>query len=268
MRFRPIFRSLLVLAFVLGWASPALANSLASWVWIWPGVVSIDPIFGLLPTVLAAFIERPFVSRAGVVEQPLFRSLRANLFSLFIGIPLAEFVLLIHSFVGLVLLALAGLVLSTLVELGYLAAVVRKQGGRLRWWWIAAGNVLSSAVLAVVSLTVLFLTENDPYLGRALIPYRDLFMLMHLATSFGMVTAALCGPVGSLLRAAFSANQYETAPEQVAGMGTADPVTPSAGFRQRVVCAQSASSSSEGGGLSNRETAADARLGATRSDRM
>lgn len=247
MRFRPILRPLLVLAFVLGWASPALANSLASWVWIWPGVVSIDPIFGLLPTVLAAFIERPFVSRAGVVEQPLFRSLRANLLSLFIGIPLAEFVLLIHSFGGLVLLALAGLVLSTLVELGYLAAAVRKQGGRLRWWWIAAGNVLSSAVLAVVSLTVLFLNENYPYLGRALIPYMDLFVLMHLATSFGMVTAALCGPVVSLIRSAAAAGQSQTAPEQAATQGITEPMGISAAYRQQVVGLHRGPCSSEEG---------------------
>ena len=76
MRFASSLRSLLVLILALVPATPALANSLASWVWIWPGMVSSDPLFGLLPTVLASFVERPFISRAGVDSRPLLRSIR------------------------------------------------------------------------------------------------------------------------------------------------------------------------------------------------
>lgn len=214
MRTRHVVRSILVLMFILVPAVPALGNSLASWVWVWPGVVSIDPLFGLLPTVLVAFVERPFVSRAGVQKQPLLRSVRANLLSLLVGIPVATCVWFVGSEEGLVLLAVVAVAITIAVEIGYFRSVLRKEAGHLRWTWIAFGNVVSNLLLVGLAIIVRTLQKNYPGLGLALAPYRGTFLLMHLGISFTMVTAALCEPTMRTLRLSFGSVRPETVPNQ------------------------------------------------------
>ncbi len=218
MRVRLLFRSLLVLGLILVPAASARANSLASWVWIWPGVVSIDPLFGLLPTVLVSFVERPFISRAGVLKQPLLRSMRANLLSLLAGIPVALCVWSITSEEGLVLLAAVGVAITIVVEIAYFRFVLHRESKPLRWWWIVAGNIVSNLLLAGLALFVRIVGEKDLQLDYLLLRYQDLFMLMHLGISLTMVTAALAEPTIRVVRLVVAASMepYEQSDAPVA----------------------------------------------------
>jgi hypothetical protein len=184
----------MVLAGILVPATTVFANSLANWVLVWPGVVSIDPIFGLLPTVLVSFIERPFVSRSGVETFPLIRSIRANLLSFLVGIPVAAFVYSVDSWQGAIVLAVVAVAISIAVEIAYLQAVLKKESRQLRWRWIILGNIVSNSVLIGIALTIMTIQENYPTLGKTVEPYQSVLICIHLAISFAAVVAALVGP--------------------------------------------------------------------------
>lgn len=194
MQRRSIFQFLMVLATILIPATPVFANSLANWVLVWPGIVSIDPIFGLLPTVLVSFIERPFVSRAGVEVLPLIRSIRANLLSFLAGIPVAAFVYSVNSWQGTVVLTLVSVATSIAVEIAYLEFVLKNESQHLRWRWIILGNIVSSSVLIGIALTILTLQQNYPALCIKIAPYQGVLTCAHLAISFSAVVAAIVGP--------------------------------------------------------------------------
>src|SRR5262249_41298362 len=76
---------LLAALFVLALTSTALANSIAPTAYFSPGVLPLMLGMALPASVLAAVLERPFVSRAGVQEYAFWYSLQANLVSLVIG---------------------------------------------------------------------------------------------------------------------------------------------------------------------------------------
>lgn len=194
MQRRSFFQVLMVLAGILIPASPVFANSLANWVLVWPGVVSIDPIFGLLPTVLVSFIERPFVSRSGVETLPLIRSIRANLLSFLAGIPVAGFVYSVDSWQGTVVLTIVAVAVSIAVEIAYLEFVLKDESQHLRWRWIILGNIVSNSVLIGIALTIMKFQQNYPAMGKAVERYQGIFFCAHLAISFSAVVAALVGP--------------------------------------------------------------------------
>ena len=207
-------RSLLVLTFVLVPATPALANSLASWVWIWPGVVSINPLFGLLPTLLASFVERPFVTRARVTKRPLIRSIRANVLSLLAGIPVSTFVWSVRSESGLFVLAGVAVAVTIAVEGFYFRSVLRKEDRRLSWRWIIFGNISSNALLIAIALTVRTLQETHPQLGLALLPYYGGLQIAALALSVSMVAVAVAEPTLHGLRRLFTTDRQQTIPNE------------------------------------------------------
>ena len=70
---------------VLTFAIPAFANTIAPTAYFWPGVLPLTLGLALPATVLAAVLERPFVSRAGVTEHTLWYSLQANCVSPVLG---------------------------------------------------------------------------------------------------------------------------------------------------------------------------------------
>ena len=55
------------------------ANAIAPSAYFWPGVLPLMLGMAFPATVLAAVIERPFVTRAGVTKHALWYSLQANL---------------------------------------------------------------------------------------------------------------------------------------------------------------------------------------------
>jgi hypothetical protein len=194
MQRRSILRFLMILAAILIPATPVFANSLANWVLVWPGVVSIAPIFGLLPTVLVSFIERPFVSRSGVQTLPLIRSLRANLLSFLAGFPVAACVYSINSLQGTIALTTVAVAVSIAVEIAYLEFVLKDERQELRWRWIILGNIASNSVLIGIALTIMMLQQKYAALGKTVEPYQGVLMGAHLTISFTAVTAALAGP--------------------------------------------------------------------------
>ncbi len=211
---RRLLRALLVTLMVLVPATPAFANSLASWVWIWPGVLPMDPLFGLVPTVLVAFVERPFVSRAGVHHRPLFRSIRANLLSLLAGIPLAFTVWSLHSQASFFLFTGVAVAVTIGVELWYFRSVAREEDRTLRWGWIVLGNLASNALLIVLAILIKTLQANYPELGRALMPYQRIEISILLTFSLSMVIAALAGPVVRVVRLSYAVEELEPYPHE------------------------------------------------------
>lgn len=216
MRLRLFVRSVVVLVLTFACTTPALANSLASWVWVWPGVVSIEPFFGLLPTVLVSFIERPFVSRAGVIKRPLLRSIRANLLSLLAGMVVAPAVWSIRSMQGLVLFAVVAVAITMVVEIAYLSFALRNESGQLLWRWIIVGNIVSNLVLVAIALTVRILGEQDSKLWIQLLPYQGPLWLIHAIISLTAVTVAVFEPAIHWLRAK-CARRSAVARDAVAG---------------------------------------------------
>src|SRR5213082_938665 len=79
------YSSLPAALFLFAFAQPAFANSIAPTAYFWPGVLPLAFGLALPASVLAAFLERPFVTRAGVREYALWYSLQANLVSLAVG---------------------------------------------------------------------------------------------------------------------------------------------------------------------------------------
>lgn len=200
---RFLVQSAAAVTLILFSAAPAFANSLASWIWIWPGAVSLDPFFGLLPTILVAFLERPFISRAGINSRPLMRSIRANLLSLLAGIPLAMFVWDVNSLAQAAAFTAAAVSITILVELAYFRSVARAESCPLHGSWIVLGNLFSNLLLIGIALTVKTVGTSYPQLGRTLEPYQHIFGFAHLAISFSLVGAALARPTINVFRALF-----------------------------------------------------------------
>lgn len=62
-----------------------LANTITADMGLVPGCALIGPAMGLPLSVLAAFLERPFYSAAGIKRGAIWYSLQANLISLLVG---------------------------------------------------------------------------------------------------------------------------------------------------------------------------------------
>jgi hypothetical protein len=167
-------------------------------------VAVFSPLWGLPLTLLAAVLERPFVSRAGIRTYALTRSIRANLLSWLAGLI---FVFLFALFTPgsmsnprsgygpVELLATIFFVLaipvSTLIEGGYYRAILKRQGGLLRWRWVIAANVFSNAVLVAMAFMPKFLW------GHGAIPswcfeVRLLTLWLVLSEALSWILAAIC----------------------------------------------------------------------------
>jgi hypothetical protein len=135
-----------------------------------PGALVMSPLLGIPATLLAAFLERPFVSRAGVRRHALAYSIRANLLSWLAGFvfvfagslffPLVDDFPLVFLFYPL-----AAIFLSICIEGAYLSFKV--QGERkIRWGWIINGNVLSSMAILLVGAITEIWGHANPLLAR------------------------------------------------------------------------------------------------------
>jgi hypothetical protein len=141
-----------------------------------PGGVVMSPLLGIPATLLAAFLERPFVSLAGVKRRALAYSIRANLLSWLVGIL---FMIVCIPFFRVVddpplaipLYALAAISLSICIEGAYLSFKVQDRDGRIRWRWIIAGNVLSAFALLLVGAITEIWGHANPLLARRVESY-------------------------------------------------------------------------------------------------
>lgn len=148
---------------------PAAANSMAPYAYFWPGVLPIAGGLAFPASVLAAVIERPFLTWAGIQRGALAYSLQANFLSLLIGMVTSTF--------GMVFLYALGplwwpvpIAVSVLSEGWYLRW---KTGRRLLWLPIVYGNLLSSLLLLLLPVTVMDIHPLWPSL------YWDYLVLYH-----------------------------------------------------------------------------------------
>jgi hypothetical protein len=169
-----ILRGALVLLFFSVLAEAAMANSGAAiHVFFIPGVAVFSPLLGLPVTMLAALLERPFVSWAGIRSYPLTHSIRANLLSWLAGFVFISFVALWNAgfmsdskggygpveWVVAVLFVLA-IPVSILIEGCYYRTILKRQGSVLRWSPVIAANIVSNTVLAAMAVAPAIL---DPF---------------------------------------------------------------------------------------------------------
>ncbi|GIW85175.1 MAG: hypothetical protein KatS3mg107_0835 [Gemmataceae bacterium] len=122
-------------------ASPAYANAIAPTAYFWPGVLPLMGGMALPASVLAAVLERPFVSHAGVREYAFWYSLQANLISLAIGYATLPVGVDAIFSIG-PLWSLIAVAMSIGSEGWYYQWRAVQAPERLRWRWIVAGNVL------------------------------------------------------------------------------------------------------------------------------
>ena len=151
-----------------------LANSLTADMGLIPGLAFVGPAMGLPLSVLAAFVERPFYSLAGVRRPTIWYSLQANLVSLGVGF-VATMIQIIVTDAMKRYYALfeewpfIAVCISILVERWYLQ--IRLRPDRVKWGWTALGNILSAALCVGILFLVVYLRAEFPGLRRALAPY-------------------------------------------------------------------------------------------------
>lgn len=158
--------------------SPILANVITADMGFLPGLALIGPAFGLPLSVLAAVLERPFYTRAGVERWAIWYSLQANLVSLLVGYVLLPVAMIALYTVGPLWMPVS-IFLSIVIERKYLKW--RAVGFDGRWKWVSWANVFSAfALVGVLMLSVPFDTFKNKL---ALFPYRDALTYVGIAVS-------------------------------------------------------------------------------------
>lgn len=152
--------------------SPLLANAIAADAGLIPGLAIFGPAMGLPVSVLAAFIERPFVTRAGFGKSAIWFSLQANFVSLLVGyaatLVVIPFVMSPNIWIGLVWPFLA-VGISIVTERQYLNAQLSPT--RVRWLPIAVANVFSAASCIAVLIVAANLRSMNRHWAIELKPY-------------------------------------------------------------------------------------------------
>lgn len=178
---------------LFAFASPAFANSIAPTAQFWPGVLPMMLGIALPASVVAAVLERPFVSRAGVREYAFWYSLHANFISLMIGyVTLPVGALAIYT-IG-PLWSLIAVVMSVLSEGWYYQQRAIRRPELLRWSWIVVGNVFSSCVLLILPLVALTIKAVKPILCWELEPYQNALTWASASASMVVFVASFYAP--------------------------------------------------------------------------
>jgi hypothetical protein len=166
---------------LLTFATPALANSIAPTAYFWPGVLPLTLGLALPASVLAAFLERPFVSQAGVREHAAWYSLQANLVSLVIGYLTLPFGVYALYTIGPLWSVMA--VCMSIVAEGWYYRRRATKGSEFRWGPVVWGNLFSSFVLLVLPYVALAMKEADAGLVWQLDPYQDALFWVSVSAS-------------------------------------------------------------------------------------
>jgi hypothetical protein len=158
----------LFLLAVLGLCDIAQANSISPYVYFWPGVISITVIYAFPASVLAAFLERPFLTAAGIKRRTLVLSLRANFYSTLVGVLLIPVGYQALYTIGVLWCVLAFGV-SCITEVYYLRRCAHQQ---FTWRWVVGGNAASSLVLMGVPPIVLWIKHHNQQLVQLIEQYQ------------------------------------------------------------------------------------------------
>ena len=176
--------------------SPILADTITADMGFLPGLAMFGPAFGLPLSVLAAVLERPFYTRAGIGKWAIWYSLQANLISLLIGyllLPIA--VMTLDSIIGLLWLPVSVFV-SIVVERKYLKWRACTAGFNGSWMWVSWANIFSA--LALVGVLILSRPFDTDQNKLALFPYRDGLTYFGIGASvITFATAFIVPAVGS-----------------------------------------------------------------------
>lgn len=186
----------------LGVCGAAHANSIAPFVWFWPGVLHAGFFYSFPATLLAAVIERDFVRLAGERKGNLVLSLRANLLSTLVGILLIPFArMAIYSGPATMLSwCLAAFAISCVVEVAYLKHVDRRiQASRL-----VLGNGVSAATLIVIPWIAEAVKEARFDWAWNLRPHENEMLWIAFLVSAAILAAAWIIPVGQAKEASSS----------------------------------------------------------------
>lgn len=143
--------SLAAFTLTLCFCNVAYANAVSPYVYFWPGYLSVAILFAFPASLLAAFIERPFLSSAGVTHNPLVYSLRANFVSTIVGlllIPISMFAMYTPG-VG-ILWPLFVFGVSCFVEIRVLHSQTKK---KLSTRILITGNAVSAFALMLLPAT-------------------------------------------------------------------------------------------------------------------
>lgn len=157
---------LMGIGIVLGFAQIAFANSISPYIWFWPGIVAITLIYAFPASLLAAFIERPFLTWAGFKQQALVLSLRANFLSTVVGILFIPFGMPLLYGIGPLWCVIA-FAISCVVEILYL----RRFNRNLLKRRIIIGNAISSVLLMALPPIAVTLRANYYYLASSMEPH-------------------------------------------------------------------------------------------------
>lgn len=157
---------------------PIVADVLTADMGFLPGLALIGPAFGLPLSVLAAVLERPFYTRAGVARWAIWYSLQANLVSLLAGYLLLPVAVAALSSVGPLWLPVS-VFLSIVIERKYLKW--RAPGFDGRWNLVSWANV--SSALALVGVLMLAAPFDTVQNKLALLPYHDVLTWIGIAVS-------------------------------------------------------------------------------------
>ena len=178
---------------LLAAATPALANVIAPSAGFMPGLLPLALWLALPASVLAAFLERGFVTRAGVRRDALWFALQANLLSLAVGYLLLP-VALVFLYSAPLLWCAAAVSISVLAEGEYYRLRALREPQQLRWKWVILGNLCSSLVLLALPLTANAIKRRNPTLVWELEPYHDTLLWGSVAGSALLFAAAWVVP--------------------------------------------------------------------------
>lgn len=207
-------------------ASPAYANAIAPTAYFWPGVLPLMGGMALPASVLAAVLERPFVSHAGVREYAFWYSLQANLISLAIGYATLPVGVDAIFSIG-PLWSLIAVAMSIGSEGWYYQWRAVQAPERLRWRWIVAGNVFSSIVLLLLPPMTLAIKEAQPDLEWTLAPYQNALFWGSVIASVTLFLGSFVAP-GLLRRMRTIPNQashQSGTATQLSGSGNSSDMT-------------------------------------------
>ena len=167
------------------------ANSIAADMGLIPGLAIFGPALGLPLSVLAAFLERPFLCRAGVTTNTLWYSLQANFVSLLVGY-VATMVVIPFVMSPIVAFAMlwpfVALAISVATEWKYIQ--FRNPSRRFPWEPFAAGNVFSAAVCIAILFLVQWLRSQLPHVAISIRAHEDAMTMTVAVASMGLFLAS------------------------------------------------------------------------------
>ena len=150
-------------------------------------VASLPPsqlLWAIPATLLAAVLERPFVSRAGVQRRPSVYSLQANLLSSLICFVALSTVPVRSSAArptagtaaaAVIFVTIVSVAVLSASEGGYYESVSATDESPLRWRWVLLGNVFSTFVLFCTAAAGIFVASRYPEWRIAILPYSACF---------------------------------------------------------------------------------------------